>query len=115
MEGKYVQEEKDKAMKGQIVLTCKRVKFYAPKDEDAFFEWIKKIECITSFVGEGDKILLMVADASISEEQLCDIIALFRRYKIDKKQLEVFLNDSNREYFYRYQHGFSINVYPHKD
>ena len=32
--------------KNNKYLTCKAVKFYTLKDEDAFFEWIKKIKCI---------------------------------------------------------------------
>ena len=33
-------------MNKEMILVCKGVIFYSNKDEDAFFEWIKKIECI---------------------------------------------------------------------
>jgi hypothetical protein len=37
------------------ILVCKRVTYYAHKDEDAFFEWIKKIPAIVKFEGVHDE------------------------------------------------------------
>src|SRR5436190_4072990 len=41
-----------------IQLICKEVKFYALKDEDAFFEWLTKINCITNISAIGDALYL---------------------------------------------------------
>lgn len=96
----------------EIIIECKRIKFFSTHDEYAFFDWIKKSKCIANFKGIKDKILLIFDNKEISKEELHELIALFRRYKINKKQLEVFLNEENKDLFYRYQECFSINVYP---
>lgn len=36
-------EEKNEKKSEENILICKGVKFYARKDEDAFFDWIKKL------------------------------------------------------------------------
>ena len=64
-------------------LTCKKVKFYCFKDEDAFFWWIKRIECIKSFEGAGDELYLDLVDRKLNDEDLDDLIGLLHRYKID--------------------------------
>ena len=96
----------------QIIIECKRVKFYSSYDETTFFEWVKSIKCINNFKGQGESILLYVENKNIEDKELHNFIALFRRYKINMKQLEIFLNDANKEHFYQYQQGYSINVYP---
>jgi len=93
-------------------VACKRIKFYAPYDEDAFFEWAKKISCITDIVGKRDTIVFTINRVAVGDEQLRNLIALFRRYKISLKKLEVLINDENQELFDWCRTGFSINVYP---
>ncbi len=70
-------------MNNPIILECKRVKFYAPHDEDAFFEWIKKIICIEKAEGSEDKILLFIPKKKIKPTELHDLVGLFRRYNIN--------------------------------
>lgn len=96
----------------EIVIVCKRVKFYSKFDEAAFFESLEKIKSIGKVEGKGDSILLTMSDSSISDEDLDKLVGLFRRYKISMKQLEGIVNDTNRELFYDYQRGYHINVYP---
>ncbi len=36
----------------------------------------------------------------IPDEDLRELIALFYRYKVDMKQLEIFLNNDNQAWFY---------------
>ncbi len=86
--------------KNEIVLVCKGVKFGSEHDEDAFFEWIKKIDCIDDISGNGGELYLPIACADLHEYSLRDLLALFHRYKIDMKQLRVFLNDENKGWFY---------------
>src|SRR6185436_8375901 len=82
------------------VLVCKRVTFYASKDEDAFFEWIKKIDCIENFFGRGDELYLELASADIHDYNLRDLLGLFYRYNVDMKQLKRFLNKENKSWFF---------------
>lgn len=81
-------------------LVCKKVIFYSLKDEDVFFEWIKKIKCIKSFEGVKDELYLDLIDRAITDEDLDDLIGLFQRYNIDMKQLSRFLTPDNKEWFY---------------
>lgn len=101
-------------MNNQIILECKKVKFYAPHDEDAFFEWIKKIECITNVKGKRDVICLFIANKKITLQDLGSIMALFRRYRIATKQLEIFITNKNREFFEHCKTSSHFNMYPYR-
>ena len=96
--------------RNEMIIKCKRVKFYAPYDEDAFFEWLHKIKGIIDVKGNRDSIFLTVNN--LSDEELYNLIGLFRRYKIKMSELEKVLNDSQRELFHAYQKAHHINVYP---
>ncbi|MBS1987038.1 hypothetical protein JST99_03865 [Candidatus Dependentiae bacterium] len=76
-------------------LVCKRVKFYAQKDEDAFFCWIKAIPCIKSYEGAKDVLYLDLVDKPLDYVDMKDLIALLHRYKINISQLEPFINEDN--------------------
>ncbi|MCL4361555.1 hypothetical protein M1446_04355 [Candidatus Dependentiae bacterium] len=86
--------------KDENILICKAVKFYARRDEDAFFEWIKKIDCIDDISGAGDELYLHIASDEIHDHDLRDLLGLFYRYKIDMKQLKRFLTKDNKKWFY---------------
>lgn len=99
-------------VKNEIIVECRRVRFYSPYDEDAFFEWVKKIKSINKVHGKRDKILLSVDTDRVTNEDLYNFVALFRRYKVRMKYLEVIVSETNKEDFHYYQQGYSINVYP---
>lgn len=82
-----------------IFLTCKSVWYYSAYDEDAFFEWIKKIPSIVAFTGKHDELYLYFESKTINEYDLQELLALFYRYKVNMKQLQLFLNESNKEWF----------------
>lgn len=105
--GRYMNQNK-------IVLHCKRVKFFSAHDEDAFFEWLKKIPAIIDIVGERDSINLYVAAKSLDDEDLRSIVTLFRRYKVTLREVKQLVTDENREVFEYCKYGTSINVYPAK-
>jgi hypothetical protein len=79
---------------------CTSVRYYSPKDEDMFFEWISRIPCIIKWDGIRDELYLYVKAKKISNENLRELLALFYRYKIDMKQLQIFLNKNNKLWFY---------------
>lgn len=81
-------------------MVCKGVKFGSMHDEDAFFEWIKKIKCIQSFEGARDELYLDLISDRLEDLELRDIIALFRRYKVDMAQLKRFLTEDNKRWFF---------------
>lgn len=84
----------------ETILVCKSVRFYARKDEDAFFEWINKIKCIEKTSAKGRELYLHIACDDLHEYDLRDLLALFYRYKIDMKRLKMFLNEDNKSWFY---------------
>ena len=98
----------------KINLQCKRVKFYSSYDENAFFEWIKKIKSITTFEGMRDVIVLTVTSKKISDEDLHELFGLFRRYKIRTNQLEIFIDPENQEALSWHRNGSHFNMYPAK-
>ena len=93
----------------EIILVCKSVIFYCLKDEDAFFEWIKKIPSIVKFDGVHDELYLYIKSKKIPDNDLRDLLALFYRYKIDMKQLAMFLNEHNKDWFYGRPKGYWFN------
>lgn len=89
--------------KKSVVLVCKAVKFCHQFDEDAFFDWIKKIPSITHFEypyieGIRDELHLIVKNTTIPDEDLRALIGLFYKYAIDMKQLQIFINENNKSW-----------------
>jgi hypothetical protein len=80
-------------------LTCKKVLYYSQKDEDAFFEWIKKIKCIEKFEGAGDELYLDLVDRELEYEEVKELIALCFRYKVKMEQLAQLKNKQNEKAF----------------
>jgi len=93
-------------MNERISLICKSVQYYSLGDEDAFFEWIKNIPSIKKTDGTYDELYLFLSNNTIPDRDLREIIRLFYRYKIDMKQLAVFLNNENKEWFYCNPKGY---------
>lgn len=80
-------------------LDCKRVKFYSPADEAAFFRFAESIKAVRRVEGVGDSEVLHVT-SRVSHDSLRDLIALFERYRIPRMtQLAQFLSPSNRSWF----------------
>jgi hypothetical protein len=90
----------------EMFIECKRVKFYSPHDEDAFFEWINKIKSVTKYDGKLDELYLYIKNKNISNKDLRELIALFYRYNIDMKQLRIFLTKKNKEWFFDPPKGY---------
>lgn len=83
----------------KITLICTPLRFYAENDEYFFFKWLKKIKCVKEFKGVGKELHLEVESNNISNKDLLDLFGIFRRYKFDEKQLKVFMNENNKEWF----------------
>lgn len=96
----------------KAVLTCKKVKFFSQIDEDMFFAWIEKANYVKEFKGVRDTIELIIV-TPLKRDDLFDLFALFRRYKINSKQLVQFCG--NQELLDHLKKCFHVNVYPHRD
>jgi hypothetical protein len=77
-------------------LTCRRVVFYSPGDEAAFFSFAKGIKAVTRIEGVGDAIMLHVK-SRLSGASLHDLTGLFRRYGIDVRELDMLRSSARRK------------------
>jgi len=91
-------------MSKQIILVAKSVTYYCMIDEDMFFAWINRISSITHYNGQGDELYLYVKSKRISNRDLRTLLALFYRYQVEMTQLAIFLNNSNKDWFYEGKH-----------
>lgn len=82
-----------------IKLVASRVTYYSPNDEAAFFEWIRKIPSIINYEGKGSDIFIYISDKNMDEFCLREIIALFKRYGIEMRQLAIFDQEMFSEWF----------------
>lgn len=73
--------------------------YYSRKDEEAFFEWLRKIGCVQRVDGVGAELRIHIRSRRISEECLRELIALFWRYGGPMHQLAQFENARNRSWF----------------
>jgi hypothetical protein len=84
----------------EVILVAKKVIFYARKDEEAFLGWLKAIKSVKQIDYQGADLLIYIKSKQISDHDLSDLLALFFRYKIKMDQLQIFLNDQNKAWFY---------------
>ena len=95
-----------------IKLICHRIMYHSMIDEEMFFQWVRKIKSITKIVGEGYDLYLFFESANIPYLDLLEITGLFYRYKIvDMRQLQIFINESNREKYSRKQSFWHYRVF----
>ncbi|RQR33948.1 hypothetical protein DIE04_22680 [Burkholderia sp. Bp8994] len=86
-------------MTGDLVLSAKRVWYYSECDESAFFEWLDKLPCVKRYEGELDVLSIYVDQAKVDESALRELLALFRRYAVEMKQLRVFDRNAFASWF----------------
>ncbi|MBO3036839.1 hypothetical protein J4764_09300 [Burkholderia pseudomallei] len=84
---------------GDLVLSAKRVWYYSECDESAFFEWLDKLPCVKRYEGELDVLSIYVDEAKVDESALRELLALFRRYAVEMKQLRVFDRNAFASWF----------------
>jgi hypothetical protein len=68
------------------VLICIRVAYLSNGDEKAFFDWLNSIKAIRKWNGIGDNLLIHVPQR-VSATSYRELDAMFRRYKVGRKQL----------------------------
>jgi hypothetical protein len=81
------------------VLVAEGVEYFSYGDEQAFFGWLKRIKCVAEVKGVGRELLITVRDGSVGDKDLTELVGLFHRYRVDKKQLAQFLTEKNASWF----------------
>jgi hypothetical protein len=86
-------------LKTKISLKAK-LHFNSGCDEEAFFEWVDKIGCVSEKWFLGSEHFFILNTNQIADYNLREFIALFYRYSIDMKQLAQFLSNKNKSWFF---------------
>ncbi len=76
--------------KPTFTLTAARVHFFSDMDEKLFYAWLGHLTCVESYHGVDDTLFIHVRKASLDNEQISALMALFKRYDITVKELGVF-------------------------
>jgi hypothetical protein len=82
--------EEPMAAAATVELKAQATRFFSQLDGTAFFEWLKKLPCVSKFEGRGDTLSIRVLESKVDEYALRELLALFHRYRLDMKQLSVF-------------------------
>ncbi len=75
------------------------VRFYHQSDERAFFEWLARISCAESYVGDGALGLVVHLRRRPGKDDLWQLLALCHRYHVSMRQLAKFETPENRSWF----------------
>jgi hypothetical protein len=71
----------------KIQIEAAHVGYYSAYDEAAFFEWLDKIASVCDFKGRGSSLWITVDYDKTTEEDLLELLSLFRRYEVSMGQL----------------------------
>ena len=82
-----------------IELEANGVRFYSASDEAMFFNWLRNLSCVVQIEGRGLGLYISVKVSMVDEDALRELLALFRRYSIDMRQLAQFDLAVHAEWF----------------
>lgn len=80
-------------------LVTGEITYFSQRDEDSFFKWLKGIQCVSEVRGVGRDLHITIEDAKVGSAELRELIGLFHRYGINKRQLGQFASDENARWF----------------
>ena len=69
-------------------LVFESVSYWSSGDESAFFSWLDSIGAVSSYRGEGTRLLVELSDAPLTAADHEELLALHRRYGVDERQLQ---------------------------
>lgn len=82
-----------------VELLATGVRFFSQGDEAAFFGWLGKLAFVERYEGRGLTLFISVNAAAVDEDGLRELLALFRRYGVELKQLAVFDRSEFADWF----------------
>lgn len=93
-------------------ITFQGPKYYCPRDEDHFFEWLKQIEGVIDVRGHATYLTVYLSVEHLSDSALRDVIGLFYRYNVPMAVLQSQLTSQNKHWFknpdaFWYDHVFA--------
>ncbi|MBU2872223.1 hypothetical protein [Colwellia sp. E2M01] len=82
-----------------LKLICDSVSYFSQGDEVSFFNWLNSIESVVKVQGFGTELEVTVSSNDIPDEELRELLSIFTRYGVQLKQLRIFENSNNAEWF----------------
>jgi hypothetical protein len=79
-------------------LTFSEVIFYSQKDEDIFFNWFEGLSSTRGIIGDRSDIVVTTS-ARVDDQELREMLAIFRRYSLDMSQLSCYCTEDNASWF----------------
>jgi hypothetical protein len=61
--------------------------YWSEGDERAHFEWMERVPCVRDVRGEGRRVYLMIDQDEVTEDDVRELSAIYRRYGGDATQL----------------------------
>ena len=80
-----------------VTLVATEVVYHSPGDEEAFFAWLNSIGCVTEVRGVSRELQIQLRPPTDTE--LRELIALFSRYGIERRQLAQLVTFKNASWF----------------
>ena len=81
------------------LLWTKPIRYYSLGDEKQFFAWLESIGGVTRVEGTPEGLSVHLSSRRMSQKALRNLIALFKRYGGDMKQLAQFATPENESWF----------------
>lgn len=72
------------------------MRYYAPGDEAAFFGWLQAIPGVLGVAGTGTELHIAVRSTRLSRASMTELVAIYRRYGGDLRELSLFVTAANR-------------------
>jgi hypothetical protein len=72
------------------------IQFWSYGDEKAFFTWLESIGGVTRVEGKGTGLVIHLRSKRISQTGLRELLAIYRRYGGDLRELAEFQKPSNK-------------------
>ncbi len=76
----------------------KEPRFGSNLDEDAFFQWIKRIAGVDQINGIQGGIEVSIVHSKFDDSSLRELFSLYQRYDLNFAELRIFINESNEEW-----------------
>lgn len=93
-------------------ILVKEPQFYCYQDEKHFFGWLEGLKALKK-VKRTSEGLALTFENPIDDDSLADLVGLLTRYRIDRKDLKVFRNETNRKWFARSRTYWYRSVFGH--
>ena len=89
--------------------------YYSRRDEDAFFAWLQSIPGVRKVEGRGRELFIQLNSKRLSATSLRELLALYKRYHGNMRELAQFESSSNVDWFKNPQAHWYKGVFGERD